>query len=205
MRKLTLLLLSVFALSATAQVTTVPAIIQKGYAGEVTIIFNPNEGNNGMAGATQCYAHTGLITSASSNDGDWKNVVEGWRENTTKTKMTKDGSNWKLVIPNIYTYYGVPTSTEIKKLAFVFHDGPSGSKEGKTADNGDIFVELAEQGLAVSINELPEISKFGANFTITCNATVSASLELKMNGKVVKTGTGTSLTYTSLFVLYSKL
>ena len=152
MKKLTLLLLSVFALTAMAQVTTVPAIIQKGYTGEVTIIFNPNEGNKGMASATQCYAHTGIITSASTADNDWKNVVEEWRMNTTKTKMTKDGSNWKLVIPNIYTFYGVSSSTDIKKLAFVFHDGPNGSKEGKTAEGSDIFVELAEQGLAVSIS-----------------------------------------------------
>ena len=73
MKKLTLLLLTVVAITAFAQVTTVPAIIQKGYTGEVTIIFNPNEGNKGMVDANSCYAHTGLITSASSNDGDWNN------------------------------------------------------------------------------------------------------------------------------------
>jgi len=199
MKKLTLLLFSVFALTAMAQVTTVPAIIQKGYTGEVTIIFNPNEGNKGMASATQCYAHTGVITSASTADNDWKNVVEEWRKNTTKTKMTKDGSNWKLVIPNIYTFYGVSSSTDIKKLAFVFHDGPSGSKEGKTAEGSDIFVELAEQGLAVSISPLPEITPINDKFTITCNATASASLSLKLNGVQVRTATGTSLTFSGSF------
>ena len=199
MRKLTLLLLSVFALTAVAQVTTIPAIIQKGYSGEVTIIFNPNEGNKGMAGATKCYAHTGLITSASSNNGDWKNVVEGWRANTTKTQLTKDGNNWKLVIPNIYEYYNCPTTTDIKKLAFVFHDGPSGSKEGKTADNSDIFVELVEQGLAVTINELPEITSLNSKVTLTGNSTISASLTLKINGETVKTAIGTQLTYEYTF------
>ena len=195
MKKLTLLLLSVFALTAVAQVTTIPAIIQKGYDGEVTIIFNPNEGNKGMAGATKCYAHTGLITSASSSDGDWKNVVEGWRANTSKTLLTQDGSNWKLVIPNIYEYYNCPTSTEIKKLAFVFHDGPGGSKEGKTAEGTDIFVELAEKGLAVSINDLPEISELNTKLTLKGNATASADLTLKINGETVKTAKGTELTY----------
>ena len=199
MRKLTFLLLSVFALTAVAQVTTIPAIIQKGYTGEVTIIFNPNEGNKGMAGATKCYAHTGLITSASSNNGDWKNVVEGWRANTTKTQLTKDGNNWKLVVPNIYEYYNCPTTTDIKKLAFVFHDGPGGSKEGKTADNSDIFVELVEQGLAVTINELPEITSLNSKVTLTGNSTISASLTLKINGETVKTATGTQLTYEYTF------
>ena len=199
MKKITLLLLSVFALTAMAQVTTIPAIIQKGYTGEVTIIFNPNEGNKGMVGATKCYAHTGLITSASSSDGDWKNVVEGWRSNTAKTQLTKDGTNWKLVIPNIYEYYNVPTTTEIKKLAFVFHDGPSGSKEGKTEDGKDIFVELADKGLAVSINELAEITTLNSKVKFTGNATVSATLTLKINGETIKTVTGTQLTHEYTF------
>ena len=199
MKKITLLLLSVFALTAFAQVTTVPAIIQKGYDGEITIIFNPNEGNKGMAGASKCYAHTGLITSASSNDGDWKHVVEGWRTNTAKTQLTKDGDNWKLVIPNIYEYYNCPTTTEIKKIAFVFHDGAGGSKEGKTADGKDIFVELADKGLAVSINEFAEITSLNTKVTLTGNATVSASLTLKINGETVKTATGTQLTHEYTF------
>ena len=199
MRKLTLLLLSVFALSAIAQVTTVPAIIQKGYTGEVTIIFNPNEGNKGMAGATQCYAHTGLITSASSADNDWKHVLDSWRGTNAKAKMTKDGSNWKLVIPNLYDFYGCPASTEINKLAFVFHDGPGGSKEGKTAEGGDIFVNLADKGLAVSISQLPEISSVNDEYTITANATTTAALALKINGTTIKSTTGTTLSFSGKF------
>ena len=195
MRKIILFLLSLFALSLSAQVTTIPSIIQKGYDGEVTIIFNPNEGNKGMVDATKCYAHTGLITSASQTDKDWKYGVEGWRENTAKTQLTKDGDNWKLVIANIYDFYGCPKTTEINKLAFVFHDGPGGSKEGKTAEVKDIFVVLAEKGLAVSINELPSISSVNDKVSITANATMSAKLTLKLNGKEVKTATGTQLTY----------
>ena len=53
------ILLSTFALllfstTIVAQVSTQPAIIQQGYDGELTIIFNPNEGNKGMVGATAC-------------------------------------------------------------------------------------------------------------------------------------------------------
>ena len=197
MRKITLFLSLVFATIAMAQVTTVPGIIQKGYDGEITVIFNPNEGNKGMVGATQCYAHTGIITSASSNDGDWKNVVEEWRKNTAKTQLEKDGANWKLVIPNVYEFYGCPKTTEIKKLAFVFHDGPSGSKEGKTAEGTDIFVELAEAGLAASIvGDIPEIASLGSTITLNCYATMPATLTLKLNGQVVKTETGSEMAYT---------
>lgn len=197
MRKITVFLSLVFATMAMAQVTTVPGIIQKGYDGKVTIIFNPNEGNGGMKGATECYAHTGIITSASSNDGDWKNVVEGWRANTAKTQLQKDGTNWKLEINNLYDFYGCPKTTEIKKLAFVFHDGPSGSKEGKTAEGTDIFVELAEAGLAASIvGDIPEIASLGRTITLNCYATMPATLTLKLNGQVVKTETGSEMAYT---------
>ena len=197
MRKITVFLSLVFATMAMAQVTTVPGIIQQGYDDKVTIIFNPNEGNGGMKGATECYAHTGIITSASSNDGDWKNVVEGWRANTAKTQLQKDGTNWKLEINNLYDFYGCPKTTEIKKLAFVFHDGPSGSKEGKTAEGTDIFVELAEAGLAASIvGDIPEIASLGSTITLNCYATMPATLTLKLNGQVVKTETGSEMAYT---------
>ena len=127
-----------------AQVTTIPAILQKGYTGEVTVIFNPNEGNKGMQGATQCYAHTGY--------NNWQGAP-AWRSGLEKHKMTKNtDGNWVLKLtPNMYEYYGATTSTDITRLCFVFNDGPSGEKEGKDASGQDIFVNLAEAGLAVTL------------------------------------------------------
>ena len=74
MTKKLLCTLSVFLLCllVNAQVTTEPAFIPKDYAGEILIKFNPTEGNGKMVGATQCYAHTGLITSKSASGSDWK-------------------------------------------------------------------------------------------------------------------------------------
>ena len=144
MRKLWLCLLGLCALVASAQVTPTPNPIPTGYTGAVTIVFDATKGNGGMIGATKCYAHTGLITSASAGDSDWKNVIGSWR-GTTQPQLTSLGNNkWQLDIPNIFTFYGVPETTDIKKLAFVFHDGPGGNKEGKAA-SGDIFVVLGEK------------------------------------------------------------
>lgn len=144
MRKLWLCLLGLCALVASAQVTPTPDPIPKGYTGAVTIVFDATKGNGGMIGATKCYAHTGLITAASTSDTDWKNVIGSWR-GTTQPQLTSLGNNkWQLDIPNIFTFYGVPETTDIKKLAFVFHDGPNGKKEGKAA-SGDIFVVLGEK------------------------------------------------------------
>ena len=129
-----------------AQVTTSPNPIPVGYTGEVIITFDPAGGNGGMVGATKCYAHTGLITSASSSDSDWKNVVgSGWRKSDSPQLTATEDGKWQLTMTSIYDFYGVSESTQIKKLAFVFHDGPGGSKEGKTASGSDIFVTLGEE------------------------------------------------------------
>ena len=172
-----------------AQVTTIPAILQKGYTGEVTIIFNPNEGNKGMQGATQCYAHTGY--------NNWQGAPE-WRSGLAKHKMTKNADgNWELKLtPNMYEYYGATTSTNITRLCFVFNDGPNGKKEGKDASGQDIFINLAEAGLAVTLTaDKQSIASEGDEITLSASATEEALLTLKHNGTEVKAETGTSMTY----------
>ncbi len=178
-----------------AQVTTVPAIIQKGYKGEITIVFNPNEGNKGMATATACYAHTGITYGGTS----WQKAPT-WRGGEDKYKMTRNADgNWELKItPSMYAYYGVPETTEITQLCFVFNDGKGGKLEGKTAEGGDIFVNLAAAGLAASIQTaMPEISTKGDKITLSCHATQAAALTLTLNGKTVQTANSTELTYTT--------
>lgn len=213
MRKITLLFLSVFALTATAQVTTIPSIIQKGYDGEVTIIFNPNEGNGGMVGATQCYAHTG----ATFNGTQWQNAPT-WRSGEEKYKMTQNADgNWELKItPNITEFYGARKITtsrqpgpdgkpvivkdtvlyEVSQLCFVFNDGPGGDKEGKADGNADIFVDLVDAGLAAIFEgSIPEISQVNDTIHLHGVATERATLSLAINGTVVLTEEGTTLDY----------
>ena len=214
MRKVTVLFLSVLALVATAQVTTIPSIIQKGYDGEVTIIFNPNEGNGGMVGATQCYAHTG----ATFNGTQWQSAPQ-WRGGEEKYKMTQNADgNWELKItPNMVEYYGAlkitvgrqpdpvtgkptivrdTTLYEISQLCFVFNDGPGGQKEGKADGNADIFVDLVDPGLAAIFEGvIPEISQVNDKIKLRGVSTETATLSLAINGNVVMTKEGTSLDY----------
>lgn len=137
------MLFAVCTLCATAQVTTSPLIIPKGYMGEVIITFDPKGGTGGMATATKCFAHTGLITSQSKSNGDWKHTVSDWRAADTP-ELTQVGDKWQLTIPNMYEFYGVDKTTEILAMAFVFHDGKGGSKEGKATGNKDILIFLGE-------------------------------------------------------------
>ena len=142
MKHLTLFVSLICSALLTAQVSTRPTIIPIGYTGEITVIFNPHQGNQGMEAATACYAHTGITYNGQS----WQKVNTKWRDGLDKYKMTKNAEgNWELKItPNMFAYYGVPETTPITQLCFVFNDGPNGTLEGKAAGNQDIFIDLGE-------------------------------------------------------------
>ena len=200
-RLLSALSVIMLCIMVNAQVTTEPAFIQKGYKGEITVTFNPAEGNGGMVGATACYAHTGLITSKSASGSDWKYATKTWRGGEEKYKMTKNGDVWTLTIPNIYEYYGCPETEEILKMAFVFNDGKGGEKEGKTADGSDIFVDLYEPGLNVKFdtptNDQLLDKNAKTNFKIVTSE--KCTLSLIINDTEIETLESTSLVYEHTF------
>lgn len=170
-------------------IVTEPSFITTDYTGAVKIIFNPAQGNGGMATATQCWAHTGLITSASSSDSDWKFATAEWRGSDTKYQMTKEGTNWVLNMTSLVDFYACPSTTQIEKLCFVFNDGPDGSLEGKTADGSDIYVDLVQAGLNVKFTSPTADVLIDENETVDFVATSSskAQLTLTINGTSEKT------------------
>ena len=184
-----------FSANICAQVTTQPAIIQQGYDGEVTVIFNPNQGNKGMVGATACYAHTGITYHGTA----WQEAPE-WCSALDKHKMTQNADgNWELKItPSINAYYGISDTITVTQLCFVFNDGTKKGKEGKAEGGKDIFVDLVEAGFTVAFNEpLPAISEKNATVTVTATATEDCQLRLLLNGSEVQTAEGKEITYTT--------
>jgi hypothetical protein len=200
-RLLGVLSVLLLCLLVNAQVTTEPAFIPKDYAGEIIVKFNPAEGNGGMVGATACYAHTGLITSKSASGTDWKYATPTWRGGEEKYKMTKEGDVWVLRIPELYSYYGCPETEEILKLAFVFNDGPNGSKEGKTADGSDIYIDLAEAGLNIKFTspEANQLIEKGSTMDFTINTSEEATIVFSINDKSLTRQKGTELKYSYTF------
>ncbi len=144
---LTLMLLWL-SLTVTAQVTSQPAIIEKGYTGPIVLTFDPSQGNGGMVKATECYSHIGLITSASKDIHDWKYIQKGtdtWGT-TQEPQWTRSGELWQLTIPNIYTFFSCPETEEITAIVMVFHNGKGNSSlQGKTATGGDILLYLGKE------------------------------------------------------------
>ena len=61
-----------------AQVINVhPAL--PGLLDEVVVTFHADEGNQGLIDYLgEVYVHAGLITTSSTNPGDWKHVVSSW-------------------------------------------------------------------------------------------------------------------------------
>jgi len=123
---------------------------------ELLITFNAELGNGGLTGYNDTvYAHTGVITSESTGNSDWKYVKTEWGQNTPETMLTLIDSNlYELLIPNVRDYYGVNASEDILKMAFVFRSAEpvnGGWLEGKTVDIGDIFIDVYDDELNVKI------------------------------------------------------
>ncbi len=165
-----------------------------------TITFDASQGNQGLINFTgDVYAHTGVITNLSTSGSDWKYVIAGWSQNTAKAKMTSKGNNkWELVItPSIRGFYSVPANETIQKMAFVFRSA-DGTKEGKTAAGGDIFVDVYKAGLAVSITSpatQPYFTDPGANFNIQVEASLATEIKVYIDKILQYTTTSNSYSY----------
>ncbi len=145
------------------------------------------------------YAHTGVITNKSTGSTDWQYVKTEWGENTTETKLTRiEANKYTLTIsPSITEYYEVPSDENILQIAFVFrsHDN---SKQAKTAEGGDIFVELFEETLSVNIispdNNL--ITKAGEQIEISAAANLADKLILYVDDEKIEETTTNNITHT---------
>ena len=124
----------------------------------ITIYFDATKGNRALEDYSgDIYAHTGVITEQSPTETYWLYVVSDWGENLAKTKFTRiDDNLYKLEIPDIHTYYGVPANEKILKIAMVIRSGAPipGSSEyyvARNADGSDFFIPLYDDVLNVAV------------------------------------------------------
>lgn len=211
MKKSILLFLSgVLSFAVTAQIiVTNPAFVTRDYAGVIEVIYDASLGQTALkdyTGADGIYAHTGVITTASLTDTDWKHAPT-WGDNAAKYKLTSLGNNkWKLMItPDMAAYYGLTSGEVVTKLAFVFRNGtPTGTtyKEGKDTGGKDIFVPVYEAGLNVAFSSPTSNQSVavGASVNFSVVSSITADLSLQVDGATVKTASAaTTLTHTQTF------
>ncbi len=137
-----LLLLASASISTLAQVVTTNPLFPAD-DDAVTLTYNAAEGNQALKDFTgDVYIHTGVITNLSTSPSDWKHVVTTWGSTNAAHKLTPLGNNlYSFYIPDIRTYYNVPVSETILKLAMVFRNA-DGSLVGRNADGSDIFYDV---------------------------------------------------------------
>ena len=203
-----LLLFSSVALSLAQVVTTDPTFVTQDQP--VTITFDATQGTGGLNGNTEdWYAHTGVITDKSTSSSDWKYVKTPWpntsnlaQANTDANRLAKIGNNkGTLYIENIRNYYGVPSNEKILKLCFVFRN-PTGSKEGKDAGGGDIFVDVHEAGLNVKFTSPAtsvQLVNIDESVTFSASASQNTTLSLYIDDNRFATTTGTSISQSYTF------
>ena len=133
---------------------------------QVTLYYDIAEGNGALLSATPpfpggpfVYAHTGVITSASTSPADWQHVQNPWPGNGNLS----EANNGNVLLPvegtvhsfdfgglTLAEYYGVGAGETIEQLAFVFRNA-NGSIVGKTADESDIFYNVSDGSFEVAL------------------------------------------------------
>lgn len=198
-----LLFITVFSANSYAQVVSSEPDFPT-MEGEITVIFDASEGNQGLMGYIgDIYAHTGVITDQSTGDTDWKYVKTSWGENTPATKLTQIGTDlYELKItPDIASYYGVPSTEKVLKIAFVFRAADN-SKEGKDAGNADIFLTVYQNDdLTVKIDKPASSNNLllvesNDVIDIEVSASETCDLSLWIDNTQMSQTTGTAISYT---------
>ena len=134
---LSIVILFACAAHATAQVVEVTPVFPKVHD-DITVTFNAAEGNGALLGVSPVYAHTGVITSESSNPSDWKHVQGNWGTPDPNVLMTSIGNNKHTLSYNIHDYYGIGAGEQVESLSFVFRNA-TGTIVGRAGDGADIF------------------------------------------------------------------
>jgi 1,4-alpha-glucan branching enzyme len=204
-KKITILFLLLFIsiMSQSQVLTSVPAFVTQN-GGNIDVIYDATLGNAALKdySGTDVYAHTGVITSLSSSNSDWKHAPV-WLDNSSKYKMTSLGNNkWKLSItPDMTTYYGLTTGEVVQKMAFVFRNS-TGTLQGKDVGNADIFMNVYQSGFNVAFSNPSSNQSLSAGtvMNIQVNASLSSTINLQINGSTVQTASAaTSLSYSYTF------
>lgn len=183
---------------AKAQVTTEPMPLQID-SQDVKIFYHADQGNKGLMGlkaTDKVFCHTGVITNKSTSPTDWRYVIDDWGKERSETQLTFVEDNlWQLYIGDIRKFYNITDADEtVEKLAFVFWTA-GGDIKGKTADGGDIFVDVVESGLQLTLESSIDgdvIDASNSNATFTAYCTMNATLTISINDNQIQTASNTN-------------
>lgn len=189
-----LLSISFFLLfQARAQIITEPVFPVASQ--KVTITFDSSKESRLGQFTGDLYAHTGVKIEGNT---EWQHVIGSWGNNTTQPKLTNKGEGiYELVIsPDINTFYEVPSSEKVVQLAFVFRSA-DGSQQ-----TSDLFVDVYEAGLNVSLTSPTEqaILKKNEDIVISASSSAEGSLSLYADDTQLAQTTGSEISTIHQFI-----
>lgn len=145
---------------------------------DITVTFDATQGNGGLEGESQVFMHAGLITDT-GGAGSWQNVQGNWGTFDPNVLMTNIGVNKHQKSYNIKDFHNfTSTNSTIVQLAFVFRN-LDGSKVGKTAAGGDIFVDV------------PDVTGFDAFFVTPTSQQIVKQVGESIEVKIVSSEAAT--------------
>lgn len=187
-----------FSLVSGAQIVMVdPVFATENDA--VTITYDATQGSRGLLGENQVYMHAGVVTNKSTSSTQWRHVVGNWGTDDARVKMTNLGNNLHQISYNIRQFHNVPADEKVLRLAFVFRN-VNGSREGKTADFQDIFVDLYDpaaglQALLLTPTEKSFIATPASIIPVKLASSAEAEIKLYDNQTLLVSENGRALNY----------
>ncbi|MFY8004515.1 MAG: alpha-amylase family glycosyl hydrolase, partial [Chitinophagaceae bacterium] len=184
--------------------STNPSFVTDNSTGSIVITADLAKGNGAITNFNDVVIHTGVITSKSTTNTDWKYSKFPWPGNTstnTAAKCTPVPGTTKVtftITNGLRNFYGITDATEkILKIALLFRNA-AGTVVQRNFDGSDMYIPVYESALAVRIdqpfshptfNPLPEAINItvGQPLAITANSNVAATLKLFLNGNQVGT------------------
>jgi glycosidase len=109
----------------------------------ITITYFANGGNAALVGASQVYAHLGVVTEGPDGTS-WSYTTGNWGQDDGIGEMTAVAGEtdvWELSLASLREYCNVPAEEVIFRLAVVFRNA-EGTIVGKTAAEGDFYLDL---------------------------------------------------------------
>jgi 1,4-alpha-glucan branching enzyme len=190
---LLLFLLTSLSLSGFSQsIITDPA--QPVASKKVVITFDSSKESRLGKFTEDLYAHTGVIVEGNTS---WQHVIGNWGDNAVQPKLTNKGNGiYQLEIsPDIKTFYSVPGSEKIRKMAFVFRS----TDTKKQTD--DILVDVWPEGLEITVSTPARGALLPKNtpVTITAASTQDATLSLLAGTQVITTAAGKTISGSHTF------
>lgn len=147
-------------------------------SGTFTLIFTPSKGNGALSNFSgDVYVHWGVITNSSKNASDWKYVKSSsFNSPDATSKMTRQANGTYTISLSPQSFFGVPSSEQIQKLAMVFRNG-DGSIVGRNSDGSDIYLQLYSTSLQVRFLR-PEMNPTFVPSPLISNPTVGTQIEI---------------------------